>query len=222
MAICRYASNTHATRKSQHAFTLIELLVVISIISLLISILLPALSAARKSARAAQCLSYEKSLGTVFFVYTNDNHEYTPAIYSPVWYVGTDGWLFQYGGRDMLKMDCPDYKLLYGSGAGFGNYGLSQHVAAAPPWGFPHRRLSSFIKPNLTIVLTDVMNPTTNVNSSSCFCIADYMSPQGGWINVGTIHYRHLGTCNILYVDGHAAAIKDELVYKSWAWNKQP
>lgn len=66
--------------KKQHhnGFTLIELLVVISIIALLIAILLPALGAARKSARAAQCLGRMHNNAVALYAYPVDNKDFLP------------------------------------------------------------------------------------------------------------------------------------------------
>ena len=114
-------------------------------------------------------------------------------------------------------MDCPDYKLLYSSG--FSNYGLSQHVAAAPSWGFKYKRASSILKPSKVLTVADVMYEGTNIYSTAQFVIADFMSPEGGW-GTPNLDYRHLGACNMLWVDGHASATKDILPYASEAWNK--
>ncbi len=60
------------------AFTLIELLVVIAVVSLLMSILLPALSAARKAASDAQCLSGLRSIGQSVVMYYSDFDSHFP------------------------------------------------------------------------------------------------------------------------------------------------
>lgn len=65
----------HPSSASRSGFTLIELLVVISIIALLIGILLPALGAARASARNVACLSNLRQLGIGANTYATDNRQ---------------------------------------------------------------------------------------------------------------------------------------------------
>ncbi len=60
------------------SFTLIELLVVIAIIAILAAMLLPALSAARESARSAKCVGNLKNIGTAITMYAGDNQSFVP------------------------------------------------------------------------------------------------------------------------------------------------
>jgi prepilin-type N-terminal cleavage/methylation domain-containing protein len=60
------------------AFTLIELLVVISIIALLIGILLPALGAARRTARQMQNSTQVRGIQTAFVLYAQGNNNFYP------------------------------------------------------------------------------------------------------------------------------------------------
>ena len=68
-------------QKNLPGFTLIELLVVVAIIAVLISMLLPALGAARESARGLVCMSNLKEFALANQFYGTDNNGFGLSVY---------------------------------------------------------------------------------------------------------------------------------------------
>jgi prepilin-type N-terminal cleavage/methylation domain-containing protein len=74
-------------KPADRGFTLVELLVVIAIIGILVALLLPAIQAARESARRNHCINNLKQLGIAAQLF-NDTYKFLPSAGWGDWWVG--------------------------------------------------------------------------------------------------------------------------------------
>lgn len=166
------------TARRPVGFTLIELLVVISIIALLISILLPALGAARASARSMQCLSNLRQVMIGVYAYTNDYHGSFPnglavTASNANWsllisgYIQTEDVSYDDTSEANPVFLCPDARIEGGYCHYMVSHGLCSNAAEPAPWGRPLTLASQIHLSQVYMVADTAQNPTTgNTNST--------------------------------------------------------
>ena len=107
-----------AHRKQRRGFTLVELLVVIAIIGMLVAILLPAVQAARESARKTQCKNNLKQMATACLSHESAQRFLPSSGWGLRWVGDPDGGFgsTQPGGWAYSILPYMDYRDLYDAG----------------------------------------------------------------------------------------------------------
>lgn len=176
-------SSVYSPSKKNNAFTLVELLVVIAIIGTLVGLLLPAVQAARESARRSTCMNKLKQLGLAMHGH-HDAMQFLPATNNALnlngspaqWYhVGDNG----NGPRKTWFIDVMPYMEQMDL---YGRYSLSTHIDNEPNYSLlNNRRMPEHACPSNP---WSSRNATVSggfdvIGNSQVPCYAPCMGPQG-------------------------------------------
>ena len=229
-------ANDH--NSARRAFTLIELLVVIAIIGLLAAMLLPALNGARQRARMAQCANTLRQFAQANAMYANEFNDWCVPVMTGA--LGTSARIAWFGVeefRTSLALPttasalwsapaawiCPNATLALHSSSGgqfpfMYSYGQN-NTALGSLWSwsgdFQSIKLTQVLRPSGSLQFADGTDWDISITSSDAYPGAGEAYPPL-WMAA----WRHQGSVNMAYYDGHVAAeLGTFIVNNTDLWN---
>lgn len=219
--LTKQADRKWVRARFRFGFTLIELLVVIAIIATLAAVLFPVFVSAKESARQSNCASNLKQISLAWLRYADDNNgRACPAYYSSnlVMY----SWDFiidpQNPGGSRLGLlgpytrngkinGCPSFRVKDPERAYTGFAYNTSYIGGEFYYGIPPCALADIAQPGRTVVFADGGrgNPVMGQN---------YLrAPSDPLFMAGKVHFRHNGSANVAYADGHVRAANKKYLY---------
>jgi len=216
--------------RSPRAFTLVELLVVILVVAILGSLSFVGLRSAKRVAERAACASSLRQLGSAVHLYAIDHNDRFPPYLEivggeRVWYFGIESGSGGEGDRQLDASGGPLFPYINSTSSieicpSF-NYQSPSWKAKfdTPSWGYGYNWRLGGRFGGQPMRRTAVKNPVRCVLFGDCAQINTFQAPASPSnpmleefyiINESfrTIHFRHNGLANILFVDGHVEAMQ--------------
>ncbi len=202
----------------EKSFTLIELLVVIAIIAILAAMLLPALSAARESARGTQCLNNHMTLGKAVAMYMSDANDFLPPMTQGS---GTNArvWWSRYESQWVIAPYVTDEKPSASEAASVSGKGSKLVCPSNAESSDPTIAMNSRILTGISTIAHFATSRSWDVPASTCLALDGNKSANhNGDAYEKEFPYWHNQANTVLFADMHAAMIHSVPVYNA-AWH---
>lgn len=208
--------NRYGTGRCRHGFSLIELLTVLAIIAVLAGLLLPGVRMVKSAADSARCASRLGQLQLAVIAYASDWNGLTVPLYEVQADSSWAWWLSNASLADMVgepdrwhwsnRFTCPESRIVHAqSNVPFGHFGrnVNGFLAAYGP-----------ANPVAAVVLPRIWATSESLSFSDAL---DWITaPSGAGLYYGELTsngnlrepaYRHNGSLNAAFWDGHVASL---------------